>query len=409
MDDQTVGTSEHSGPSPAALFGASLAAALFLAGYFWFGDEERFGGRAGLVFLFGGAFGYVLQRSRFCFLCILRDYIEEGDGRGILGILVALAVGLAGYLVVMSSWVFDPSAGHAPPGAHIGPVSWVLVMGGLLFGWGMALSGSCISAHLYRLGEGSVLAPFALLGAGAGFILGFLAWNPLYLRALATAPVVWLPEHTGYAAGALLSLGLLGGVGVLLLSRLPADPADPRPSPGPPPYAVRTLFHAVFVRRWPTWAGGVFVGLIATAMYYRAEPLGVTAQMGAWSRQAGAGLGLIPSRVEGLDGFSGCATAPTGQWLSENGVFVVGLVLAAFVAGMGSGRFRLQRKRPAEFALALGGGVLLGFGSMVSLGCTVGTLLSGIHAFALSGWVFAASVIVGVWTGLPLKRRFESD
>lgn len=409
MNDQTVWAREHSGPSRAALFGASLAAALFLAGCFWFGDEERFGGRAGLVFLFGGAFGYVLQRSRFCFLCILRDYFEEGDARGVLGILVALAVGSAGYLVVMSSWVFDPSAGHAPPGAHIGPVSWVLVMGALLFGWGMALSGSCISAHLYRLGEGSALAPIALVGAAGGFILGFLAWNTLYLRALATAPVVWLPEHMGYAGATVVSWAVLAGLGVWLLARLPAKPAEPQPSPGPPPYPLKTILHAVFVRRWPTWAGGVFVGLIATAVYYRAEPLGVTAQMGAWSRQAGAGLGLIPSRMEGLDGFAGCATAPAGQWLSENGIFIAGLVLAAFAGGLASGRFRLQRKSPAECALALGGGVLLGFGSMVSLGCTVGTLLSGIHAFALSGWVFAVFVVVGVWTGLPLKRRFESD
>jgi hypothetical protein len=45
----------------------------------------------------------------------------------------------------------------------------------------------------------------------------------------------------------------------------------------------------------------------------------------------------------------------------------------------------------------------MGWGSMLALGCTVGTLLSGISAFALSGWVFGAAVIGGVWLGLRLR------
>ncbi|MCC5806475.1 MAG: YeeE/YedE family protein [Opitutales bacterium] len=409
MKTEDTNEGARGGPSRGSLAAAAVAAVLFAAGAVWFGDEDRFGSRAGIVFLLGGAFGYVLQRSRFCFLCILRDFFEERDARGILGILAALAVGLLGYLVLMSSWVYDPSAGHTPPGAHIGPVSWVLVLGGLVFGWGMALSGSCISAQLYRLGEGSVLSPVALAGTAAGFVLGFLAWNTLYLRALATAPVVWLPERWGYGGALAVSFLVLGAAAVWLLTRLRPEPAEPGEALGAPPYTLRTLLRAVFVRRWPAWAGGIFVGLIAAVAYYRAEPLGVTAQIGSWSRQAGTAAGVVPGRMEGLDGFAGCATAVGAHWLSENGIFITGLVLAGFVGGLASGRFRLQRKRPAEYALALLGGVFLGFGSMISLGCTVGTLLSGIHAMALSGWVFAAFVVLGVWTGLPLKRRFESD
>ncbi|MOA62891.1 hypothetical protein D3C78_1884430 [compost metagenome] len=52
----------------------------------------------------------------------------------------------------------------------------------------------------------------------------------------------------------------------------------------------------------------------------------------------------------------------------------------------------------------LGGGVLLGWGAMTGLGCTVGNLLSGTMAGALSGWVFGASVLLPVWGGLRLKR-----
>jgi hypothetical protein len=42
---------------------------------------------------------------------------------------------------------------------------------------------------------------------------------------------------------------------------------------------------------------------------------------------------------------------------------------------------------------------------MISLGCTVGTLLSGIMAFSLSGWVFAAGLAGGAWAGSQALRR----
>jgi len=54
-------------------------------------------------------------------------------------------------------------------------------------------------------------------------------------------------------------------------------------------------------------------------------------------------------------------------------------------------------------ATALLGGILLGWGSMISLGCTIGVLLSGTQAFALSGWVFFAFVFLGSWVGIKAK------
>jgi hypothetical protein len=49
------------------------------------------------------------------------------------------------------------------------------------------------------------------------------------------------------------------------------------------------------------------------------------------------------------------------------------------------------------------GGVLHGWGSMTALGCTIGVLLSGTQAFALSGWVFFLFSFLGVWLGIKAK------
>ena len=51
------------------------------------------------------------------------------------------------------------------------------------------------------------------------------------------------------------------------------------------------------------------------------------------------------------------------------------------------------------------GGVLLGFGAMIGLGCSIGTFLSGIMAGAVSGWVFGAAMLAGVTATLLVGRR----
>lgn len=385
---------------PAGRFGLLAAAVLVLAlaaGVHLLG--ERSGGRAAAFALgLGAVLGVVLQRSRFCFYCHARDYFANGDARGLLAIAAALAVGTVGMHIVMSGWLPVPQAGRLPPDAHIGPVSWALVLAGLAFGAGMVISGSCISAHWYRLGEGSPTAPFALLGAAAGFVLGFNSWNWLYSATIATAPVVWLPHHLGYAGSALLQLALLGAIGALLWRRLPAA-REPLPAPGSFVDALQRLLQG----RWSYAWGGLGVGLIAVVVVLRLRPLGVTAALGSAARSAGDAGGLLPSRLDGLDSFGGCVTAVVESlWQTPNALLVGGIVAGAWAAALASGQFRPVWPNRGQVARGLGGGVLLGWGAMTGLGCTVGNLLSGTMAGALSGWVFGAAVLFAVWAGLRL-------
>jgi len=382
---------------PAALVVGIVLFALQLDGVAGLGRDPVF------TVLAGAAFGILLQRSRFCFFCILRELFEERDARGALGILVALAVGSLGYLVVLQPWLPDPGVGRLPPDAHIGPVSWVLVAGGLSFGLGMVLSGSCISAHFYRLGEGSTLSPFALLGAVAGFMLGFLSWNSLYVGTLSTAPVVWLPAMLGYGGAATLQAGLLLALALVLLLRVRWPETADASATGAPPTPA-TLARRVFVERWPTWLGGFGIGLLGFLAYLRTEPLGVTAELGSRARTLAEQLGWVQGRLPGLDGFAGCATVVIDALVTPNGVFILALVAGALAAGVASGNFRPRNYPWHRYPLALLGGVLMGWGAMVALGCTVGVLLSGISAFAVSGWVFAAATTVAVWAGLAANR-----
>ncbi|WP_421698215.1 YeeE/YedE family protein [Ancylobacter sp.] len=389
-----------------ALSLACLVGAVLLAGVLSLSDGDTASRGLALSLAFGTAFGVILQRARFCFFCNARDLIERRDARGVLAILLALAVGIAGYALVIGAWLPVPQPGRLPPDAHIGPVSWVLALAALAFGIGMAVSGSCISAHLYRLGEGSPTAPFALVGTAAGFVLGFLTWNPLYLAVISEAPVIWLPHHLGYAGTLGASLALLALLAVAALAFARPQPAEEASVAGR--NSLLRAGHALFVARWPALIGGLAIGALSAASYLRVGPLGVTAEIGSLARSAAANWNLLPETLHGLDGFRGCATVVKAAVLSENGLFVLGLVGGSFASAVVAGQFAPRRPSWRDVSAGLAGGVLMGWGAMTALGCTVGVLLSGIHAGALSGWVFLLAAFAGVLIGLPLRRRIAA-
>ncbi|MGQ9908023.1 MAG: YeeE/YedE thiosulfate transporter family protein, partial [Candidatus Flexifilum sp.] len=134
-------------------FGIAAAIGLGLvAAAFWLHDAPGRGPAHSLSLLIGAALGVVFERGRFCFFCILRDFIEHKNSAGLFALLTALAVGGVGYALVFGVFLPNAFAGRLPPNAHIGPVSPATALAGLAFGLGMALSGACISGHLYRLG-----------------------------------------------------------------------------------------------------------------------------------------------------------------------------------------------------------------------------------------------------------------
>lgn len=355
-------------------------------------DRDPLGRSLPVSLALGAAFGLVLQRGRFCFWCIWRDWLALRDPGGLIAILTALAIGAIGYALVFAVWVPDPSSGRLPPDAHVGPVSLTLAAGAFSFGLGMAISGSCISAHFYRLGEGAFGSLVALAGAAVGFILGFLGWNTLYLADLYRAPVIWLPQWLGHSGALALTLAVLAGLAFPLLR-----------APLPPPVPATTAREAVLGRRWPAVLTGTLIGWIAVLAYFRVGPLGVTAELGSLARTAASAAGWLPQTLLGLDGFAGCETLVKETLLSRNGVFVIGMVLAATLSATLAGDWKPGLPPLRDLPRLFAGGLMLGWGAMVSLGCTVGVLLSGIMAGAVSGWVFAAFCLAGAWAGWRLR------
>ena len=64
-----------------------------------------------MFWVFGLAFGFVLQRARFCFAAAFRDIFLLGHARNMKGLLLGLAVGSVGFALVMSRQVPLPGLG----------------------------------------------------------------------------------------------------------------------------------------------------------------------------------------------------------------------------------------------------------------------------------------------------------
>jgi uncharacterized membrane protein YedE/YeeE len=357
-------------------------------------------GNAPISLLIGLSLGIIFERGRFCFFCIFRDSIEDKNNTPFLSILVAIITGSIGYAIIFGQFLPDTSQDRLPPAAHIAPVSWPLILAAFVFGIGMALSGACLSGHLYRLGQGYLRAIPALLGSLIGFGIAFITWNWLYLNSISDAPTFWLPNTFGYAGSLVITTVVILLLALLLIKK--GVNSEPLRSNTSAEISLAKSYRNMITQRWSPITTGVLVGAIGMIAYLRVEPLGVTRQLSTTVRTLMDENAIGPDSLLGLDKISGCI-AVISQTITNNGWLVFGLVGGSFAAAIAGGRFEFSKLTVRNTSTAFVGGILLGWGSMTALGCTIGVLLSGTQAFAISGWIFFLFVYLGVWVGTKAK------
>jgi uncharacterized protein len=87
---------------------------------------------------------------------------------------------------------------------------------------------------------------------------------------------------------------------------------------------------------------------------------------------------------------------------------VAGVLAGAAAAAFLSGSFRLEAfAGPGSMLRAIAGGVLMGIGGALALGCSIGQGLSGLSTLALPSFLAAAGILAGAAAGVhgPLRVR----
>jgi len=248
--------------------------------------------RLALFWVFGLAFGFIVQRSRFCFVSAISNFFLFKDVRLLKGILGGLFVATIGFSIIMYRQVSDPSSG-IPATAYVAPFGWHLVLAGLLFGLGMMLAGGCIMGTLYRIGEGAVTSLVALLGIIIGMGVLQHNWSWWWNSYISHLPNVWLPAHIGWIPAVLLTLAAIGLLYWLVSSRKNPDADavadDSKTSAESVPLKSRLsgVGKGIFVHRWPMALSGVILGVVNILLYQTAErPWGLTGEVMRWTQNA---------------------------------------------------------------------------------------------------------------------------
>jgi hypothetical protein len=392
--------------------GTVAAALIAIAAFAVYTGRRDF--NLGAFWFIGIAFGVILQRSRLCFAGAFRDLVLLGDGRLMRAILVGLGVATIGFSLLEARFVPDPSFGTLPQGAYIQTVGWATVAGGLAFGIGMVLAGGCMTGTLWRMGEGYLNSWVAMGGILVGLWAAASTWDWWYTHDISHRKAIWLPAEIGMAGAILAVLAALAVLYVVVLwweMRSPKLPAAPAP-PEQPVFTVREYlargWRKVFGgNAWPYLVGAIALGTLNVFAYALKQPLGVTGELGAWSDRIAGNVfnaGQLP--LTGADKLAGCTVAAGGWWVSNGTGLVLGIPMGAFLASVLANEFRIRWSRQvSRYPQVLAGGVLMGYGALIGVGCTIGAFFSSIPSLALSGWVFGFSLLGGAFIGTHIIRR----
>jgi len=336
----------------------------------------------GLGFAAGIVFGAVAQRTDFCTMGALSDIVFLEDYRRFRAWLLAIAVAILGSTALHLAGLVD--LGRS---IYLTPnLGWLgAILGGLMFGFGMTMTGGCGNKTLVRIGAGNLksIVVFLVLGLFAYMTLrGLLGLarvtviEPanLDLRRLGV-PSQGLPElaaaATGISAGALRGAIALIAAGALLL------------------YCFR---DAAFRAAPATWIGAGIIGLLIPAGW------AITGIAGAdeFDPVPLASFTFVAPIGESLQ----YLMLFTGSTISFGVATVGGVILGAFLMAVATGRFRIEGfTDTADMIRHLTGAALMGTGGVLALGCTIGQGITGLSTLALGSVIAWVSIVAGGFLG----------
>ncbi len=160
---------------------------------------------------------------------------------------------------------------------------------------------------------------------------------------------------------------------------------------------------------WSPYIAGVGLGLTLLAtFYFIGWGLGASS---AYSLVTAVGLKEIsPGYAGSLKYFSRYLNveSPLKDWVLFE---VTGLFIGALTGALLSGNFRVRFDKGEKTSIrkrlltAVAGGILIGFASRLSRGCTSGVALSGGAQLAAAGWIFVIAMFAGGFVFAALFRR----
>ncbi len=340
-------------------------------------------------------FGYVGARTNFCAMGAVSDIVNMGEWTRMRMWLLAIAVAILGTTGLSLAGQVDLAKSiYSTPN-----VTWLsFLVGGFLFGAGMVLASGCGSKTLIRIGGGNLksLVVLLVLAVSAYMTLkgmfGMFRVNVLEQATVVLAGSQDLPSiisrMTGADKKAVLGVLSLAISGALLIF----------------------VFKDREFLTFDNVLGGLVVGLVVVGGWYVSGHIGYLAEDPQTLEEKF--LATNSGRMESLSFVSPQAylLELLMLWSDKTRVVtfgiasVLGMTAGSWIYALTSRTFRLESFRDAEDTVNhLVGGVFMGFGGVVALGCTVGQGLSGISTLAVGSFLALFAIIAGATAALKFQ------
>ena len=317
--------------------------------------------------LLGLVFGVAAQRSAFCTRTAVLDLTRgrtpaalaiwlAGFGLAMLGVQYLLGTGA---LVVSETRFF--ATAQSLSGA---------VVGGLLFGFGMVLARGCVSRLLVLGASGNLRAVFCIAIIA---VVGLATYDGLLVPLRDS--IAGVANTTVLGGNDLLAhLGLGTGTGMTLGALILAAGLVVSVGAGVSPWRI---------------LGGLAVGATIVGGWYFTWQL---------STQV-----FEPIQAESLSFIRPLATTGelalgTGGLIGMDQGLLFGTIVGAFLAAFLSGQFRIaafSEPGTPHVLRYVAGSVLMGFGGILAVGCTIGAGFTGGSVLAVTSLVGLASMVGG--------------
>jgi uncharacterized membrane protein YedE/YeeE len=325
------------------------------------------------------------------------DWINMGNLSRMRMWLLACAVALLGSSALHLAGLVDLSKSIYP-----GPnFTWLsYLVGGFLFGVGMTLGSGCGSKTLIRIGGGSLksLVVYVFLGIAAymtlrgllgAFRVGVLEKATVALPSGQDLPSL-LSSVTALSKGTLVTL-LAAAIAAVMLAFI---------------YRSKE-----FRSTYDYTLGGVVTGLVVVGGWYVSGHIGHLAEDPNTLQEA-----FVATNSGRMESFS--FVSPLAYtleylmlWTDKSKIITYGIasglgVIAGSAAyALATKTFRWEGFRDAEdTANHIVGGLLMGFGGICALGCTIGQGISGFSTLALGSIITFVFIVIG--SALTMRYQY---
>ena len=344
---------------------------------------------AALGFALAFVFGVVANKAHFCTMGAISDVVHMGHWGRMRMWLLAIAVAMLGANVLSLLGSVDLSQSIYPRPRFI----WLAhIIGGIVFGFGMTLASGCGNRTLVRIGGGNLKSLVVLVFLA---ISGYMTLKGLFgmarvnwiepfaldFSALGGQDLPAIAHHLFGASKANFQIIIAGLIAVSLL--------------------IFVFKDRDFRRDADLILGGIVIGALVVAGWY------VTGHIGYGENPDTLEMIFFGTNTRSAESFSFVAPVAYALELlmlwSDSSLAVTfgiasvaGVILGSAAYALASGRFRWEGFTDvADMRHHIIGGILMGFGGVTGLGCTIGQGISGVSTLALGSFVTFFAIVGG--------------